>query len=278
MTLPHSIVSDRAVPARGHLERSFRNVLRRFIVLAAGLLIVSLPVLALADEHVAEEDDDPFDRPGFYIGVGGSYQYNVFQDRIEDVIVDALEDLTPPPGVVIGNANIDIDDSGGVNALVGYRVWSFFAIELEYEWVDEYDVKGSVSGTVLGTPASASGTLYSIEGHTLTANTKWIIPFWRVQPYLLLGGGIAISDVDRGDAFSDPLLGPILNQAGIDVTDGTKTNAAGRAGLGLDLYITKNILINAEASAVLTTLKEPDVGDIDDLNYMSFAAGLQYRF
>jgi opacity protein-like surface antigen len=180
--------------------------------------------------------------------------------------------------VVVTNANVDIDDSGGVNALVGYRVWSWFALELEYEWVDEYDVKSSADGFVAGVPASASGTLYSIEGHTLTANTKWIVPFWRIQPYFLLGGGVAISDVDRGDAFDDPLLGPLLNQAGVDVKDGKKTNAAGRAGLGLDLYITKNILVNTEASVVLTTLKKPDVGDVDDLNYMSFAAGLQYRF
>ena len=76
----------------------------------------------------------------------------------------------------------------------------------------------------------------------------------------------------------DTLLGPLLNQAGVDVKDGKKTSAAGRAGLGLDLYITKNILVNTEASVVLTTLKKPDVGDVDDLNYMSFAAGLQYRF
>ena len=53
---------------------------------------------------------------------------------------------------------------------------------------------------------------------------------------------------------------------------------AGRAGLGLDLYITQNFVLNAQASVVATTLKSPDIGDIDDLNYMSFAAGLQYRF
>lgn len=259
--------------ARSHFDCSFRNVLRRCLVLATGLLILSLPGLALADANETEQDDDSFDRPGFYIGVGGSYQYNVFQNRIEDVISDALEDDGSLPAGT--NVEFDIDDSAGVNALVGYRLCSWFALELEYEWVDEYDIDGSAS--IPGGP-TISGRLYSIEGHTLTANTKWIIPSGRIQPYFLLGGGVAISDVDRGDIFDNPLLAPVLKSAGIDIKQGKHTNAAGRAGLGLDLYITKNILVNAEASVVLTTLKRPDVGDIDDLNYMSFTAGLQYRF
>lgn len=254
--------------ARSHFDRSFRNLLRRSLVLAAGLLTLSLPGLVLADENETEEDGDSFDRPGFYIGVGGSYQYNVFQNRIEDVISDALEGSLPPGT----NVGFDIDDSAGINARVGYRVCSWFALELEYEWVDRYDIDGSTNIPGL------SGRLYSIEGHTLTANTKWIVPSGRIQPYFLLGGGVAISDVDRGDIFDDPVLGPVLDSAGIDIKQGKHTNAAGRAGLGLDLYLTKHILLNAEASVVLTTLKQPDVGDVDDLNYMSFTAGLQYRF
>ena len=241
------------------MPQSFRDIA---VPLMLGLLL--LPGLALAQQPVEVEDDDPFDRPGFYVGVGGSYQYNVFQSRIEDVIQDELE------GTVLQNASFSIDDSGGVNALVGYRVWSWFALELEYEWISEYDVDGKLAGV--------SGKLYSIEGHTLTANTKWIVPFWRIQPYLLLGGGIAISDVNRGQVLDDPIIGPILAAQGIDVDGGKHTNAAGRAGLGLDLYITENILVNAQASAVLTTLEKPDIGDIDDLNYLSFAAGLHYRF
>jgi opacity protein-like surface antigen len=258
-------MSPRTATGR-QIQQSFRNFFRRFVVLGAGLLILALPAIALAVEAPIEEDEDPFDRPGFYVGVGGSYQYNVFQDRIEDVIQDELE------GTLLENVDFDIDDSGGVNALVGYRVWSWFALELEYEWIDEYDIKGKTN--IPGT----SARLYSIEGHTITANTKWIVPFWRIQPYLLLGGGVAISEVDRGSVFDDPILGPILDSAGVDVDSGTHTNAAGRAGLGIDLYITEHILVNAEATAVLTTLSKPDIGDIDDLNYLSFAAGLQYRF
>lgn len=240
------------------IRRCLPDVLRGLAVLAVGLLL-ALPELALAEKN---SDSDPFDRPGFYMGVGGTYQFNAFNDRIEDVIQDEVDDALPG-----ANADFDLDDSVGVNALFGYRVWSWFAVELQYEWVDEYDISGSIDQ-----PFAISGKLYSIEGHTLTANTKWIIPFWRIQPYLLIGGGMAISDVSKGN------LAAALTVLGGDIDDGTNVRPAARAGVGLDLYITRHIVLNAQASAVLTTLESPDIGNVDDLNYFSFAAGLQYRF
>ena len=236
----------------------FAVVLRMTGILVVGLLLM-LPGFALAEE---EADPDPFDRPGVYIGAGGTYQFNAFSGRIEDVIEDEVKDAIPG-----ATADFDLDESAGFNALVGYRVWSWFALELQYEWVDEYDIDGSID-----LPLEISGKLYSIEGHTLTANTKWIIPFWRIQPYLLIGGGLAIADVSKGS------LADAIVSVGGDIDDGKNYDPVARGGIGLDLYLTEHILINAQASAVLTTLGNPDIGDVDDLNYMSFAAGLQYRF
>jgi opacity protein-like surface antigen len=243
----------------GEIQGPVRKLLGTVAMLAASLLII-VPESARAAN---ESDPDPFDRPGFYIGGGATYQFNAFASRIEDVIEDELKDFNPA-----SNPNIDLDESFGANALLGYRMWSWFALELQYEWVDEYDIKGSVEMFV-----PLSGKLYSIEGHTLTVNTKWIIPFWRIQPYLLIGGGVAMSDVSKGS-----LADEFAALSGADIDDGTDFRPAARAGLGLDLYITKHIVVNAQASAVLTTLQNPDIGDVDDLNYMSFAAGLQYRF
>lgn len=242
----------------GDRRRRCRVGFTRMAILSLASSFITIVLSA----SVAGADEDPFDRPGFYVGAGGTYQYNAFASKIEEVIEDEVDDALPG-----ANSSFDLDDSAGFNALVGYRVASFFAIEVQYEWVDEYDIDGSTD-----VPVPESGTLYTIEGHTLTANTKWIIPFWRVQPYLLIGGGFALSDVSNGD------LANALNALGADIDEGKNTKPAGRAGLGLDLYVTKNIVINAQASAVVTTLKEPDIGDIDDLNYMSIAAGLQYRF
>lgn len=247
------------------IPRKRAIVLDRVVRIAGlGLLMIAvLPGLASAESRRIVGDPDPFDRPGLYVGVGGTYQYNVFQNDIEGVINDELDDALGSAA----NADTELGDSQGFNALVGYRVASWFAVELQYEWVDEYDIKTSID-----LPFPQSGTIYHIEGHALTANTKWIIPFWRIQPYFLLGGGVAFADVGRGD------LADALVALGGDIDDGLNVNPAARVGLGLDLYITQHILLNAQASGVLTTLKEPDIGDVDDLNYMSFAAGLQYRF
>ena len=51
-----------------------------------------------------------------------------------------------------------------------------------------------------------------------------------------------------------------------------------RLGVGFDWYLTKHLVLNTEAGIVATTLKQPDIDDIEDLNYLSFQAGLQYRF
>ena len=241
------------------IARSALSVLRGAAILMLGLMTWTLPGSARADDA---PDSDPFDRPGFYIGGGGTYQFNAFSSRIEDVIEDEVDDALPG-----ANADFNLDESGGFNALLGYRIWSWFALELQYEWVDEYDIDGSIDA-----PVPVSGKLYSIEGHTLTANTKWIIPFWRIQPYFLIGGGAAMSDVSTGN------LAAALTALGADIDDGKHLKPAARGGLGLDLYITEHILVNAQASVVVTTLQNPDIGDVDDLNYMSFAAGLQYRF
>lgn len=230
-----------------------------------GVAALAISLLSIAPASVAAETDlekDPYDRPGFYVGVGGSYQFNAFASEIEDVIQDEVDDALPG-----ANSSFELDESGGINALVGYRIWSWFAIELQYEWIDAYDIKGSTDVLI-----PISGTLYSIEGHTLTANTKWILPFWRIQPYFLLGGGVAISDVSSGN------LAAVFAALGGDIRSGTHIKPAARVGLGLDFYLTRQIVVNTQASAVLTTLKSPDIGDVDDLNYMSVIASLQYRF
>jgi hypothetical protein len=175
--IPRRVMEIRSDADRARTRSFDFDFVSSAIVILTAAVGLAQPEVARAEPSV---DQDPFDRPGFYTGIGGSYQYNVFNSRIEDVIEDEVDDALPG-----ANSSFDLDDSGGLNALLGYRVASWFALELQYEWVDEYDIKGSTE-----IPVPASGDLYSIEGHTLTANTKWIIPFWRIQPYLLLGGGV----------------------------------------------------------------------------------------
>lgn len=102
-----------------------------------GLVRVGFGLMALSSLSVfparAEADDesaDPFDRPGPYVTLAGSYAYNFFDQEIEDYLEDELDE----------QGSVDIEDSGGINARIGYRAASWFAAELDYEWIDRYDV------------------------------------------------------------------------------------------------------------------------------------------
>ncbi len=241
------------------------------LVLAASLMLIAPAALAAgweweekANEQVEPVDDDPFDRPGFYAGISGVYTYNFFDKGIEDFLEDELGE----------QGSVDIEDSAGLNARIGYRAASWFAAEIQYEWIATYDVE--VSGDVGPGGSTISGKLYDIDGHTLTFNTKWIVPFWRIQPYLLVGAGYSFYDVGRG-----PLAAPLeAADDDIEIEGGKQGAFAGRAGLGLDLYLTNQIVLTTEATAMVTTedFETPSEGAIDDLYYLSFGAGLQYRF
>jgi opacity protein-like surface antigen len=185
------------------------------------------------------------------------YQHNIFADRLEDLLEDALSSLS-------------IEDSAGFAAVIGYRLVPFFAPELQYEWVGEY----SVSGVSAGMTGVGSGKIFSLSGHTLTANGKFILPIWRIQPYALVGVGFSSWKADRGP------LAPVLEglDPDIDIQSSKQFGLAVRGGLGVDLYITRNFLLNAQGQVVLTTLKKPGLAEIDDYNYLGFTAGLQYRF
>ena len=215
---------------------------RTRILLCIAFALVLLPGFAAAD-------DDGFSRSGPYIGIGGVYTQN---GLIEDEFDDAL-----PSGV-----DVDVDDSAGVNAVVGYRMLPWLAGELQYEYVDGYDVT-AVSGPLKQT--------IEIKSHVLTANLKAIVPIWRVHPYLLVGAGMVRWEFDEKG-----------NVPGGLVSDG-ETDFAGRAGAGVDVYLTRNIVLNAGANVVLsnTTLglgSIPGGDDVDFLFYTVAGGSLQYRF
>ena len=208
------------------LERS-----KHSMIAFTALLLVA-PGLVRADEGSNE-----FARPGSYLGGGFSYGIDIFENEIEDAF----------------GVPVDVDTSLGAHAVLGYRWLPFLATEIEYEWIDDFDV------AVAGTDA------FRLGAQTLTANIKVILPIWRVQPFLLAGAG--------GTRWE------INDQLGLGIS-GNEISWAARAGGGIDFHLTRNIVLNTNASVVLTTLSIDDLpaGDIDNLFYVSAGAGLQYRF
>ncbi len=199
------------------------------------IVLSLLPSLAFG----AEKED--FARAGPYVGVGGSYVTDTFESDLEDALDGVF------PGV-----SVDIEESGGLNAVAGYRLLSFLAAELEYEWISEFDI--ALNGTKAAT----------IEAHSLTANLKWIAPIQRVQPYFLTGLGFTHAKLE--------------DKLGFGLSKST-TDFAGRLGVGIDVYLTSHVLLTAGANAVLTTTDFSVAGQkIDPIFYVGGQAGVQYRF
>lgn len=196
------------------------------------------------------EDDDGLFRSGPYFSVGPTFTTGKVDGMVEDIFEDAF-------AVPI---DVDLDDSWGVNARLGYRFAPFFAAEVQYEWVDDFDYDLSSLGVDFGGA--------TVGGHTATVNFKVIAPIWRVQPYALVGAGVAFYDFQDRTPLN--LLGG----------SGSHEAFAGRAGLGIDFHLTDHLVLSTEGSVVGTTrdFEQPDLGDLDDYYYIAVTAGFQYRF
>jgi opacity protein-like surface antigen len=98
----------------------------------------------------------------------------------------------------------------------------------------------------------------SLDATTITGNFKFFFLSGRFQPFALLGFGALLLDLDDDTGRS---------------AGGTESNFAMRYGLGLDVYITKQIAASIGASYVL-----PAGSNIEDFDYVSYGGGIQYRF
>lgn len=206
--------------------------------------------LALLVARTATADGADFARSGAYLGAGATWVTDLFEDAASDYASDLAG----------SSVSVEIDDSWGAQAVLGYRVLSFLAIEAQYEHVDELEIEASGAGV--------AGRV-ELEGHVLTGNLKLVIPTWRIQPYLL--GGIGVVWYDASGTISG---------LGTAVFEDDRA-FAGRVGAGLDLYLTRSWLLEVGATAVLSTEKissNATAEDLDGLHYVAAGATLQYRF
>ena len=118
-------------------------------------------VLAVTAGHAPAEDE--FNRPGAYVGVGGSDLVEGFQGRTADG---------------------GFGNSLGLNARAGYRFDEFLATEGIYEYADDFG-------------ADAANGHGSIQTQTLTVNAKLLLPLGRFQPYLIGGVGGMYADAAK---------------------------------------------------------------------------------
>lgn len=192
-----------------------------------------------ADDEAAEKE---YARPGWQLGVGGSYAIETFEDDV---------DVPPVPGPP---PSVSVDDSFGIQGRAGYRCHERFSADVEVEWIHGFDADASQSG--VGKIAKGE-----IEPIVVTANLKGYLLTGRYQPFLLVGGGFMRADETVHDT-----------SAALGLSDSDdKLRLAFRFGGGVDLYATRHIVLSAEADYVLPT------GSLD-YDYVSVGLGLQYRF
>ncbi len=157
--------------------------------------IPTLVALALLATPALAQDDSDFARPGVYFGAGGTY---------------AIENFDVP--------GYNLDNTFGFNVRAGYRAIPNLAVELEYEWYDDFGIQG-----------------VEVDGWALTVNGKGYLATGRVQPFVLVGLGVIHGEASAGGLSLD------------DEAFGV------RLGAGIDAYTTENLVISIDASYVLPT-------------------------
>ena len=200
-------------------------------------LLIQLLAVALLCSTAQAGD---FSRKGWYAGLNITKGFNF--------ITEALDAKS--------NGKLNTGNTWGFNMHGGYRFLSWLSLEANYEFMDAFSTDGTLGNT-------------DIRTNTVTIGPKFLLPFWRVQPYFLIGIGAQHSRL----AFTSDF--PVLFES----NSGSSWSTAWRPALGIDGYITEKLLANIELGGVFIAGKfENESMSMNDPIYLSIGAGLQYRF
>lgn len=212
-----------------------------------------IAALALLTPGVATADDASPTRLGPYVTFSALYVTDLYEDELEDALSDSF-----------GPIEVDIDDAWGFSARAGVRFLPFAALELQYDWLEEYAAEFDLPGV------SGVRTTIDVEQQSLTANLRLIAPIGRVQPYVLAGIGFARVELDGQAVLPGPT---VVEESSDDVV------LAGRVAVGLELYLTDHVALAAEGLVLLTDEEIEIQGErVDHIFYAGGTLGLTYRF
>ena len=221
------------------------NTTRTVVAGLATAALTSIVCSSFALTAGEDAEQDEFARRGWLIGVAGSYAIETFKDDLESDIQDLV-------GFPVG---LSVDNSLGITGRAGYRCHRRFSAEVEVEWLNGFDSDVSA-------PGFGKIDTIDIEPVVVTANMKGYILTGRYQPFLLVGGGVMTA---KGGKVRDT-VGP-----GLSLTE-RANGFAMRFGGGIDLYVTKHVVVNVGVDYVLP------FDDLKDLDYISIGWGIEYRF
>jgi opacity protein-like surface antigen len=208
-----------------------------------------LTALVLCAASAASGETDDYARRGLYAGVGGAYVIEQFD------LPDATLTLPESP---IFHYDVDGGDSWGAEARVGYRFHPNLAAEGQLQCYDNFGIDVAEVAD-----ARPKRDFLTLNGLSLMGNVKGYPFTGRVQPYGLLGLGLLWLHTQPPRTLYDDL------QKGFDDHE---VEFAGRIGVGIDGYLTRNLLLNVETSYLVPT------GGLRDFRMVPISLGVQYRF
>jgi len=210
------------------------SVLRCSLLCVALVLGASTSVQAQYDAGQQPAKDD-FGRAGGYLSLGAAGANAMFTDPY-----DTLSD--------------DLSQAIVIGLRAGARANRFLAVDLSLDY--------SVRGFEYDDPGSAA----SIEARSLAGfgNLKLYPLGGRIQPFVLGGIGFVLGALDCVDPGGNSVSCFPLSDQDIEF--------AGRAGGGLDVYLTRNFALTGEITYVIPT------GDFKELNYLQYGGFVTVRF
>jgi len=148
------------------------------------------------------------------------------------------------------------------------------------------ELKGlSFQSNVEGDPEALSKGRLSVIPIQLSIQARFPIS-WRFLPYLLGGGGYYLNRFDLDEEITDA-----WDALGFDLGEKVENAIGYHFGAGIDLFLTKNIALNANVRYCIAKIKgswtltdqiigTETSGDIEDLNLNSliFGGGLKFYF
>jgi opacity protein-like surface antigen len=201
---------------------------------------IALLACAVAIQAQAEDDELLYAQRGVYLSAAANYMIPTRPDDISDEVEKSLGG-----GPLVSS---DVDNSWGMNARLGYRLNPRMAVEGQFEWVANFEVDAQVAGVE---------SKEEIALMALTANGKYFFLTGRIQPYAVAGLGWGRSRVK-------PAIGGSTNR---------ENGWVARGGAGVNIYGSPDVAFTLETSYV-----HPASGNIEDLDYVSFNAGLMLLF
>ncbi len=199
---------------------------------------------------------------GAYIGIGGSYAIN-------DFYTAKFEDRAVP-------VEVNIEDTWGANAKLGYHVNEFFAAEAVFDYLSGFETSEALADPTM-TGAASVRRIISEDGEldvmTFMLAGKFSWPGRAIEPYGTIGAGVMHANWDRK-------LG-----AGSGSTSSANTGACAKVGVGVDFLLSDHLSLGVEGATTFSLGNfefdlDPLGEEVEELGirYWTVTLGAAYHF